>query len=153
MCSMLYFGSRKPLPLRRTEDVLLELLPEEARLMRDHIPTEHVYLVGSHSGCSCGFPSVQAEQEIEYYEGILDGDSPEREKDLRSVRGLIQIIDEALHGHSDCVLFPVWNGSEGVAPKGDICWRRNELVPEHLLFTEQFRYTVIAEPSTRSNSP
>lgn len=76
MCLMLSFGSRKPLSSRRTEDVVLELLSEGVRRVREHIET---------------------------------------------------------------VVFPVWSGSEGTAPKGDVCWKRSELVPEHLPFTEQLR--------------
>jgi hypothetical protein len=29
----------------------------------------HVRFIGAHTGCSCGFPSVIAEEPFEYYEG------------------------------------------------------------------------------------
>lgn len=107
MCMMLYLGSRRPLPLRRSEYLAIEPTSEAADVVRDHVRRDYVYFVGSHSGCSCGFPSVVAESEIEYFEGVFDDASADREKDLASVRELMAVIDEALEGQADCVLFPV----------------------------------------------
>jgi hypothetical protein len=147
MCLMLYLGSSGALPLRRNEWLALEPLSKAAEVVRQHVRREYVYFVGSHSGCGCGFPCGVAEQVIDYYDGMFDTqkDSPERAKDIQSVRALLGVIDEALTAAPDCVLFPVWGGSEGVAPKGEVRWNRQQIIPEHFCLTEQFRCTVHAE--------
>jgi hypothetical protein len=144
---MLYLGAHRALPPRRTAWLALEPLAEAAEVVRPYLGRDYVYFVGSHSGCSCGFPYGLAEQVIEYFDGLFDTqkDSPERAKDIQSVRALLGVIDEALAAQPDCVLFPVWNGSEGVAPKGEVRWNRQQMIPERFYLTEQFRYTVHAE--------
>ena len=152
MCLMLYLGARKPLPLRQNAWLKLERLSEAAEVVRQHIRTEYVYFVASHSGCSCGFPHVLAEKEIEYFDGVFADEGPERENDLASVRELMAVIDEALDGQPDCVLLPVWCGSEQTAPKGDVRWDRKAMSPERFLLTEQFRYTMCVELNAALNS-
>ena len=145
MCLMLYLGSHKSLPLRGNPSLTLEAIPETAQGVRQQVRTEFVYFIGSHSGCSCGFPHVCSEQAVEYYDGLFDEESPERALDIASVRELLLVIDEALAGQPDCVLFPVWTDAAGAAPKGEIRWNRTQLCPERFLLNEQFRYTIFAE--------
>ena len=145
MCLMLYLGSRRVLAPRRNTHLALEPLAKEPADLREHVGRDHVYFIGSHSGCSCGFPHVGANENIPYYDGVFDDEGPERGDDLASVRELLQVVDESLEGESDCVLFPVWAGSEGEQPRGEICWRRKELSAERFLVTWQFRYTIVKE--------
>lgn len=151
MCLMLYLGSQRPLPLRRSEYLAIEPVSEAAGVVRDHVQREFVYFVGSYTGCSCGFPSVVAESEIEYYEGMFGDADPDRETELASVRALMTVIDEALEGQPDCVLLPVWQGSEKVAPKGDAHWDRKNMSPERFVLTEQFRYTIVRDVPTKQD--
>ena len=37
----------------------------------DDQPLRTIRFIGAHTRCSCGFPSVSAEQPIEYYDGML----------------------------------------------------------------------------------
>lgn len=150
MCLMLYLGSRRPLSLRRTACLALEPVAEAAKAVREQVQRDFVYFVGSHSGCSCGFPYVVAEQEIEYFDGVFEQEDSEKLKDLESVRDLVSVIDEALAGQPDCILFPIWNGSEGAAPKGDVRWDRKDMKAECFLLTEQFRFTICAERVAQS---
>ena len=145
---MLYLGSHKSLPLRKNSTLTLEAIPEPAQVVRQQVPTEFVYFVGSHSGCSCGFPHICSDRLVEYYDGLFDEESSERALDLASVRELLLVIDEALAGQPDCVLFPVWNDPAGATPKGEIRWQRTELCPEYFLLNEQFRYTIVAEQAS-----
>lgn len=85
-----------------------------------------------------------AEQDVGYFDGIFGGASPERDEDIESVRGLLAVIDEALDGEPEVVLFPVWYGSEGTAPKGEVPWKRESMRPEQFVMTQQFRYTIHA---------
>lgn len=144
MCLMLYLGSHTPLELRKNAWLSLESLQEEAQAVRQHVRRDHVYFVGAHTGCSCGFPHVLAETVIEYFDGLFDDHSPERESDLASVRELISVIDKALEHHPDCVLMPVWDGEETAEPKGDVSWDRMAMSCETFILTEGFRYTIHA---------
>jgi hypothetical protein len=140
---MLYFGSRRELRLRQSPSLSLEVLSEKVEAVREHVGREYVYFVGAHTGCSCGFPHVKAEEEFQYYDGMFEDEGPSRADDLASVGELLGIIDEAVDGRPDCVLFPVWDGSEGTAPKGEVVWHHQTMSPERIVLTEQFRYTIV----------
>ena len=142
MCLMLYLGSRRPLPLRESESLSLEVISQEAQVVGQYLDRPYAYYVGSHTGCGCGFPHVLAETPIEYFDGMFDNQDPNRVEDVESARHLMDVIDEALDGQPDCVLLPVWNGNEGVAPKGNVVWKRHDLAEHQFVFTEQFRYCV-----------
>jgi hypothetical protein len=138
---MLYIGSRQGVLERETPDLSVEPV-ENARLGVIRWFTQPVVqFVGAHTGCSCGFPSVVAESVIEYYDGMW-ADSDERGADLRSVSALIQVLRAALDAGQPVELYPVWDGDEGLAPKGVIHWSLEQLAPETFFFNQQFKYVV-----------
>jgi hypothetical protein len=111
-----------------------------------HFTLPTVRFIGAYTGCSCGFPSVVAEQPIEYYDGILE-DHPERESELKSVQSLLDLI-QAHVAAGEVQIYPVWDGNEGDAPKGTIRLSAESLRPETFFFNEQFFYRV-----TRDSRP
>lgn len=141
---MLYLGSRNELRPVRSEWLSLEPIDASQNEVARHFDAGyHVYFVGAHTGCSCGFPHALAEEVIEYFEGMFESsDSLDRSNDLQSVRELLAVLDESLRNQPDCVLVPVWNGDEPLAMKGDVRWHRSALVAERFILTEQFRYRV-----------
>jgi hypothetical protein len=147
---MLYLGSQRPVELCKNAWLSIESLQEEARAVRRHVQRDHIYFVGAHTGCSCGFPHVIAETEIAYFDGLFDDQSPGRESDLASVRELLTVIDKVLEHHPDCVLLPVWNGEEVAEPKGEVRWDRRTMSIETFILTEGFRYTVHGVPFPNS---
>ncbi len=102
MCMVLYVASGEPLeevpahvppmPLsaRRIE-------PDEERV-RQHFTKPHVYFLGSHTGCSCGF---------DYGHGS-DEDAQGRE----SVRQLAAWLSDAVQKTGEVELYACWNGDE-----------------------------------------
>jgi hypothetical protein len=107
------------------------------------LPT--IRFIGAHTGCSCGFPYVVAEEPTEYWDGLFDsGDG--RDAHLRSVRALLTIIREHVTAFGGVELYPVWNGNENLPPKGTIEVSVDSLDDETFLFTEQFFYSVVREP-------
>jgi hypothetical protein len=142
---MLYVGTNGNLPLWAAPDLAVEEVETSREAVRQWFSLPTVRFIGAHTGCSCGFPHVLAEEPIEYWDGLFDpGD--ERDADLRSVRALLTIIREHVTAFSAVELYPVWNGNEHLPPKGMIEVSVDSLDAETLLFTEQFFYRVVRGP-------
>jgi len=138
---MLYVGTPDVIPLRRTTDLSVEEVEPERRAVQQWFSCPHIRYIGAHTGCSCGFPSVIAEQPIEYHDGFFDG-SQNRKKDLASVRALFRLIAESLRSSQVVELFPVWVGDEHEQPIATIHAQFRTLQPEKFFFTEHFLYRI-----------
>ncbi len=142
----MYLGSRVSLRIRNEPFLSVEKLSTEQEVVRIHLRDEpHVYFIGSHTGCSCGFPSSIADSHVEYFEEMFDESNSDRIDNIASVKELLLVLDECLADSDHCVLLPLWNGTESNAPKGDVHWKRDELSPDTFVVTEQFRYTIHAD--------
>jgi len=138
---MLYLGTHGDLPLRTSPDLAVEDVQPSRDAVRQWFSLPTVRFIGAHTGCSCGFPNVNAEEPIEYWEGIFDlYDS--RDADLRSVQELLSIVREHVARFGGVELYPVWDGNEHLPPKGQVEVSADALNPETFLFTEQFFYRV-----------
>jgi len=142
---MMYLGSSVKLKERKGQFISVEPLNADQEVVRQFFPEPNVYFIGSHSGCSCGFPSVIAETPIEYFDEMFGSPAPDRDNDLASVRELLTILDECLESKNTCTLLPLWNGSESDPLKGDVQWCRVNMTAETFVVTEQFRYRITAE--------
>jgi len=143
MCLMLYVGTAAALPPRTGVDLRLEPIEEGRQAVRQWFAQPHVNFVGAHTGCSCGFPHVVAETPIEWFEGML-GAAAERENDLCSVRALLELVTRVLQVDARVELYPVWNGEEGLAPKGTIELNLGSLVVERFFLNERFMHVVVS---------
>ncbi len=141
MCLMLYVGTAEDLPMASSADLKVEDIDNDSRLVAQWFSHPAVKLVCAHGSCSCGFPSVSATSPIEHYEG-MPLDSSDREADLRSVRALLELLEQTVAGSSGVELYPVWNGEESLPPKGVIEWRFADLRAEHFFFNERFMHIV-----------
>src|SRR5262245_44547564 len=72
MCLMVYLGASKPLRLIPWDGAkpsfhVTDMLPEFRSRVAPQLGTSHVYYVGSHEGCGCGFQGGQyPDQESEW---------------------------------------------------------------------------------------
>lgn len=145
MCLKLYVGSVRRLPLCHDEWLAVREAAGEESAALPGFDGLNVYVVGAHTGCGCGFPSVKAELPVGYYEGLFEFEDPEeREKTLRSAARLIAWLKEGAAGQAALKLYPVWDGDEGDPPLGLVQWRLAEMDPGTLLFTEAFVYELNA---------
>ena len=102
MCMVLYAAADAPLPElpERNPPAPLSARPirdaEEA--VRPHFTKPHVYFLGSHTGCSCGF---------QYGEGVEE-DSEGRE----SVRQLGEYLAAAVECAGAIEVYACWDGEE-----------------------------------------
>jgi hypothetical protein len=141
MCQMLYMATAGDQPLRESPELRIEPVePLRAQVCR-WFSLPAVRFVGAHTGCSCGFSSVIAEEPIEYFAGMsLGGD--DREADLASIRALLTLARERLAQEGRFEWYPVADGDEAVPPKGTIDVCIEDLSAETFFFNEQFLYRV-----------
>jgi hypothetical protein len=144
---MLYLGTPGDLPLRAAPDLAVEEVETSREAVRQRFSLPTVRFIGAHTGCSCGFPYVVAEEPIEYWDGLFEP-SDGRDADIRSLQALLTIIREHVAGFGGVELYPVWNGNEHLPPKWTIEVSVDSLDPETFLFTEQFFYRVGRELSS-----
>jgi hypothetical protein len=143
MCLTLYLGTHGEQHDLESSPLTVERVRSEVEQVRQWFSTPHVCFVGAHTGCSCGFPKVVAEEPFDHYEGMFDH-SPEREQDVQSLRALLTLL--AAHVSSGGVeLYPVWNGEEALPPKGRIRRSLTSLTPETFFFIERFMYELTPE--------
>jgi hypothetical protein len=136
---MLYLASTREIPLRESSHLHIDEVEPECEVVRQWFSLPFVRFIGAHTGCSCGFPSVIADEPAEYYEGFFDG-KDDRADDLASVRALLAVIDDALVHGEVVELFPVWVGDAGEKPLGVVSLARHLVDPERFFFTEHFLY-------------
>lgn len=145
MCLMLYLGTKGEVPPHAAPELAVEEVESSGEAVRQWFSFPTVRFIGAHTGCSCGFPHVIAEQPIEYWDGMFDpGDR--RHANLRSVRALLTIVQAHVAASGGVELYPVWDGNEHLPPKGMIELSVDSLDCETFLFTEQFFYRVHREP-------
>jgi hypothetical protein len=143
MCLMLYMATQGDVPVRSSPELSVEEVEPSREAVREWFSLPVVRFIGAHTGCSCGFPHVVAEEPIDYWDGMFDGQ--DRDADLESVDSLLRLVREHVSATGEVQLYPVWDGEEGEPPKGVINVGLGALNREKFFFNEQFFYRVTAE--------
>jgi len=138
---MLYMAAGCPIPHQSTPSLTVEDVPSERQAIRQWLALPTIRFVGAHTGCSCGFPSVLGDQPVEYYEGLFDN-SEGREKDLASIRNLLELIGQMLQSCPLIELLPVWAGDESEPPAGTIEMKASNMTPESFLLNEHYLHRI-----------
>ena len=144
MCLGLYLGTSLEPPLVATPDLTVKPVPPDCEVVRQWFSLPHVSFVGAHTGCSCGFPYIAAEEPIEYWEGMFE-EGEDRQNDRRSLQALLDLIRPHVLGSGVVELYPVWNGEEALTPKGRIRRSLAPLTPEMFFFIERFVYELTSD--------
>lgn len=76
MCLMLYLATSDEQPLRRSPELSVEKVEPSREAVRQWFSLPIVRFIGAHTGCSCGFPHVVAEEPIEYWDGMFRRPGP-----------------------------------------------------------------------------
>ena len=117
MCLMLYLATEREQPTFESNDLNIEPVEAKRSAVSRMFALPFVRFVGAHTGCSCGFPSVVAEEPLEYFDGMFL-DSERRIPDLESLRALLEIVKEHVAAAGSAELYAVWEGEETKTPKG-----------------------------------
>jgi hypothetical protein len=88
MCLMLYLATQRDQPLRNSPELSVEEIEGSREVVRQWFSLPTVRFVGAHTGCSCGFPSVMAEEPVEYFDGMFHDDE-NRKAEPRGVQGVV----------------------------------------------------------------
>jgi hypothetical protein len=142
MCLMLYVATKDDQQLRESPELRVENVEASREAVLQWFSLPVVRFIGAHTGCSCGFPHVIAEEPIEYYDGMFDGE--EREADLKSVESLLVYVREHVGTTGNVELYPVGDGEEDKPPKGVIDVTLDALARDTFFFNERFFYRVAA---------
>src|SRR5262245_8327534 len=105
MCLMLYMATHGDLQVQKSADMSVEDVEASRTAIQQWFSLPVVRFIGAHTGCSCGFPSVVAEEPIEYWEGMF-GDE-EREADLKSVESLFALVRHHVAAAGEVELYAV----------------------------------------------
>ena len=144
MCLMLYLATSDEQPLRRSPEISVEEVEPSRDAVRQWFSLPIVRFIGSHTSCSCGFPSVVAAEPVEYFVGMFDDDE-DREADLTSVDSLLVIIRGHVAATGEVELYPVWDGEESNPPKGVLTVDLVSLNRETFFLKQHFLYRVTAD--------
>ncbi|HJR63615.1 MAG TPA: hypothetical protein VJ803_07915 [Gemmatimonadaceae bacterium] len=102
MCMVLYAAADVPLPTIDTGNppplLSVQLLGPDEQDVRVHFSKRHAYVLGAHTGCSCGF-------------SYGDGDGTDA-WGRESVRRLSAYLASAVERAGPIELFACWNGDE-----------------------------------------
>ena len=144
MCLMLYVATAGDQPCFETLTLNVEGVEPSREAVRRWFTLPVVRFVGAHTGCSCGFRSVRAEQPIDYEAGMFDyeadrGDAANRQA---SMLALIEMVRGFVARDGIVELLPLWDGDEGEVPKGTLERDVDALDPSTWFFVEGFMYRV-----------
>jgi len=139
---MLYLATATEQPTLESSDLRIEPIDPQSESVRQVFTLPFVRFVGAHTGCSCGFPYVIAEQPVQYYEGMF-ADDEDAEADRTSLTALLPIVFEHVNATGSAELYPVWYLEEKEPPKGLITLSADELTPDRFFFIERFLYRIV----------
>ena len=107
MCLAFYVAGREALPLiawnRHTPGFYVEAIEGDDEVVRRQFTLSHVYYVGSHEGCGCGF----------FKEGEV---GEELGRVQENYRRLAEYLRQAQKQGGDLELFTCWEGDQGRSP-------------------------------------
>jgi hypothetical protein len=83
MCLMLYLATKGDQPLGTSPELNVEEVETSREAVRLWFSLPTIRFIGAHTGCSCGFPSVIAEEPVEYLAEHKRIGRPPRDRSLR----------------------------------------------------------------------
>lgn len=147
MCLMLYVATTGDQPYVESDLLNVEDVDPSRMAVRQWLTLPVVRFVGAHTGCSCGFRSVEATEPLEYDERMFHEDERTAETDRASLSALMAMARSFAERDGAVELLAVWDGDEAEPPLGTIDKAVSELQPETWFFIERFLYRVTAAGS------
>lgn len=146
MCLMVYLATAREQGTFESAELTVEAVNSELNTVGRLFTLPFVRFVGAHTGCSCGFPSIIAEEPIEYFDGMFN-EIEDRAADIESARALLAVVNEHVAQSRIAELYAAWEGDERHEPKGLITLTVAELSAETFFLIERFLYRFVAAPS------
>ena len=152
---MLYVATTGDQPYVESDLLHVEDVEPKRLVVRQWLTLPVVRFVGAHTGCSCGFRSVQATEPIEYDEKMFlyEDDRENAETARASLAALMAMARAFVERDGSIEMLAVWDGDEGEPPLGTIEKTIGDLQPETWFFIERFLYRVTAAAVTAPARP
>jgi len=147
MCIVVYLSTDHK--LIESDEMIIKVervAPDHDDLSTPPFRFDHVYYVGSHLGCGCGFLSFDASFEElsstpELIEIALESLEPdERKQSQQSNRELFKLIDDCLSKSDEGELWVTWSGGGSLRPQIDVQLDISNIDPRRFFLTEGHRY-------------
>jgi hypothetical protein len=117
MCMALYVAAAEPLPIVGWNESKpafnVQELSDSEQIVRRHFTKPHVYYLGAHTGCSCGFAFGQLES-------TSAEDEAEETAGRASVAALQKYLRDAVQRTGEVELYSCWEGDQGHVPEQNI---------------------------------
>ena len=130
MCMTLYVASDKPLPLinwnESNPNFNVTELDESSQSVRKQFSKPHVYYLGSHQCCGCGFNY-----------GQYDYGEEEDKASRKSVRRLAEYLSQSVNNAGPLELYSCWSGDEEDELEFHEEWKTKEISGETFWFQER----------------
>jgi hypothetical protein len=144
MCIMVYVASDDPhlaaLWDKTDRAFRVAALTDPAEPVRRQFTRPHVYYVGSHEHCGCGFQCDEP-----------DGTSDRASANWASRRRLAEFLADALQRQPPVELFTCWDGDQAAEPEHRGRIRPADLVRDRTVFHEK-EYLVVCDDENRDRS-
>jgi hypothetical protein len=144
MC--LYIAASQPLPLipldKRRPALYVAELGKDDDVVRHQFTKPHVYYLGAHTKCSCGFNYYKYNPEASRNE------QRNRETCKRSREALASYLRQALAIVPEIELFACWNGEEAEQPEHRAVVTPDYITQERTHFLEREFLTVQNQPAS-----
>jgi len=112
VCMAIYVASDHPLPTKAWDEnqpgLFVVEVPDHDEA-REQFSRRHVYYVGSHQGCGCGFSYGRLQG--------LEEDPGELAATRASRRGLSDLLTASLAHQVEVEVYACWNGDETIPPE------------------------------------
>lgn len=144
MCLMLYVATTGDQPYLETDLLNVEDVEPKRLAVRQWLTLPVVRFVGAHTGCSCGFRSVEATEPIAFDPEMFYEEPRTADTARASLAALLAMARSFAERDGAIELMAVWDGDEGEPPLGTIDKTVGDLQPETWFFIERFLYRVTA---------
>jgi len=145
MCYTLYLATRDEQPLWSSPALSVEAIEPGAESVRQWFSLPVVRFIGAHTGCSCGFRYLIANEPIEYWDGMFHK-SERADKDQESIQALVRLIRKHVVGSGIVEMYALWNDEVEERPVGTIELQIDTIDPQKFFFVEGFFYRVQGDP-------
>jgi hypothetical protein len=139
---MVYIGTDREPPLLERDEISIKTLSPDDSPVLSRINRQFVHFVGAHSGCSCGFRHIVAQEPIPYFDGMFrENEDP---KDRESTAALVELIQGLLDPGESLTIYPIWFDAKAEPPHGTIHLQADDLTADTFFFVEQLLYEITA---------
>ena len=148
MCFVLYAASRIDPPLIPWNEQLPELytseLSDDCEVVRANFTLPHVFYIGSHDGCGCGFRYIPLEAILQEDAEAIYSEGVEHQKYTQpNHRKLFDYIEREFKNEPFLELYGCWSGEEAERSTTEAEVRLDRIADPGFCFRERGFYRVL----------